>query len=344
MKLYQICYDCCTANPESFANELLKGIMDFVSGHLTQLLKAMLESRDFLSRYVLEWNQYRQSARLLNQACAYLNRHMLKKPGVPTDPTLNVDLEAVCGAAVDRQKCFLLWQSHVLLTLKRDHHNHLIALLLREVQNNRDGKTTDDDVIKGCVYSLVQVNSFSHESRKVYEEEYEEAYLEQTTSYYSSESNRAIQTLEIGEFIEKARERLLEELERSDKYLEGSSHLRAIYRFDSEYIEAHLAAIQAGMTEMILEERADNCRRAYDLVCRIRGGLSEPLRVFEDHVVKCVSEIAQLAGPEVKRDATQYIEKLFVLRKRFVQFAVKSFNKEAFFEGAVDKVRAKGFT
>jgi cullin 1 len=187
------------------------------------------------------------------------------------------------------------------------------------------------------------VNQFADKKLSLYEEEIESLFLEETSSYYGAESQRYVTLLPIADFIEKARSRLNEEIGRIQLYLEGSSHLKVVHRFETEYIVNHMQAIQAGMKLSILEERHENCFMAYELVSRIHGGLLEPLQIFEDHVLSHITNLATSVTPDTKKDHSDYIENLTNLRKRFVTFAHVAFNKEASFEGAVDRSFRKVF-
>jgi len=74
-------------------------------------------------------------------------------------------------------------------------------------------------------------------SKKIYENEFEKVFIAETQSYYRMESNSLITSHSCYAFLQKANQRLNEELERVLNYLDSSSERILIQTFLKEYIE-----------------------------------------------------------------------------------------------------------
>lgn len=129
-------------------------------------------------------------------------------------------------------------------------------------------------------------------SLKLYEEEFESAFLTDTIEYYRLESQNQLLKLPVSQFMQVANERLLEETERNSRFILPSSHEKTILAVEKEYIGAHLQAIQEEFAASIMEENLLGCLLAYKLVSRIPEGIKDPLHCFEKHVTKCAVECA----------------------------------------------------
>ena len=60
-------------------------------------------------------------------------------------------------------------------------------------------------------------------SKKIYEQEFEKLFIQETQNYYKVESNSLITNNSCYQYLQKAQQRLNEELERSLNYLDSSS-------------------------------------------------------------------------------------------------------------------------
>lgn len=65
----------------------------------------------------------------------------------------------------------------------------LIQKLISEIRDERNGKVIEKMQIRFAVHLLLEVGIHS---RKIYEQEFEMPFLQETTEYYHSESNQLI--------------------------------------------------------------------------------------------------------------------------------------------------------
>lgn len=80
-------------------------------------------------------------------------------------------------------------------------------------------------------------------SKKIYENEFEKLFIAETQSYYKIESNQYITKHSCYAYLQKAKQRLNEELDRILNYLDASSEKLLIQTFLKEFIENHATTL-----------------------------------------------------------------------------------------------------
>ena len=77
------------------------------------------------------------------------------------------------------------------------------------------------------------------QSKKLYEQEFEKPFIAETQNYYRLESNHYITGSSCYAYLQRAKQRLNEELDRLLNYLDPSSERLLISTFMKEYVENH---------------------------------------------------------------------------------------------------------
>ena len=107
-------------------------------------------------------------------------------------------------------------------------------------------------------------------SRKIYEEEFEKLLLKETTDYYRAESQKLISEVDCGAYLSKANDRLVEEIDRVQNYLNSSTEEKLIEKFLDEYIgDAHsqelLQMENSGLVHMIRNNKLNDLTLMFNL-------------------------------------------------------------------------------
>jgi hypothetical protein len=76
MDIYQLTFDCCTAYPEPYSEQLLKAILSFLTDFCASITKEIIDSDNPITVYAQKWKAYNQAAFFLSTACEYLNRQL----------------------------------------------------------------------------------------------------------------------------------------------------------------------------------------------------------------------------------------------------------------------------
>jgi hypothetical protein len=332
MELYQLTFDCCTAYPEPYSEHLLKGILGFLSEFCEGVRSEIVKSNTPVRLYAQKWKCYNEAALYTSRACEYLNRQLNQRAdGSKSDPMDRLLRLSILSHA------HLVWQTSVLLKLKNHNDNVLIRNLLDLIRDYRDGKEVPMDEIKTTIYSFLQLNEHSETPSRLYEEEFERPFVAATSDYYSSEAELKINTLPIQEYISYATERIRAEGELNTLLIPESSRTRIITSCDHEYITAHLNDLIKEFEKQILSENMAKCNVLYRLVSRVPEGMRQPLCVFEQHVLNCLTELVKSPVSLAQKEPNRFIEQLVELRERFLSFCQESFEGDPALEAALDK-------
>jgi hypothetical protein len=235
------------------------------------------------------------------------------------------------------QHCHLIWQSHVMLKCRNEFSNKIVLGLIELIHNHRDGKDITIEPIQVTISSLLEMNIHSETPRKLYEEEFERLFIQDTIDYYAKESSIEINRLGINEFVILATKRVAEEEGRNQILLPEFSHLKIKQACDQEYISQHLGPIIKEFSKQIEAEAIIGCDFSYRLVSRIPEGITEPLVIFENHVLHSLKEVVQTVSSLTQKDPVSFVDSLISLRERFIFFCQQSFQGDPAFEAALDK-------
>jgi len=111
------------------------------------------------------------------------------------------------------------------------------------------------------------------QSKKLYEQEFEKPFIAETQNYYRLESNHYITGSSCYAYLQRAKQRLNEELDRLLNYLDPSSERLLISTFMKEYIENHSHTLimmeNSGLISMIKNEKYDELALMYELFSKV---------------------------------------------------------------------------
>lgn len=142
------------------------------------------------------------------------------------------------------------FKTHVIF--KGQIKRRLVALLLQEIERERNGERIERVYVSSVIEMLIEVGM---QSKKIYEQEFESALIQQTQDYYRNESNSQIVQNSCKAYLMKAYSRLLEEQDRVQSYLHPQSHEKIINEFLREYIENHAMTLlkmeNSGLVSML---------------------------------------------------------------------------------------------
>lgn len=108
--------------------------------------------------------------------------------------------------------------------------------MISEIRCERDGGIVEITQMRSAIQMLVEVGI---SSKKIYEQEFERVLVQESQNYFRLESNQFITDNSCFAYLQKAKQRLNEELERLLNYLDSSSEKILIKTFLQEYIENH---------------------------------------------------------------------------------------------------------
>lgn len=292
---------------------LYEGVKDVIREHLEEKIRAdVLNSlnNQFLQVLNQVWFDHQTSMMMIRDILMYMDRIYVQQCSV--DNVYNVGLN--------------LFRDHVI-----NHpviRDHLRSTLLTQVAMERHGELIEAHWIKNVCQMLVQLGI---DKRTVYEEIFEQPFLEQSADFYRSESQRYLAENCASTYIREVEQRIEEESKRAQRYLDSGTEAKIVQVVERELITNHMTPIvemeNSGVVNMLRDQKIADLNCMYRLLCRVNTGLQ--------CIISCVSAYLREQGRSLvteeeggKSDAVQYIQKLLELKDRFDLFLAKSFNND----------------
>ena len=319
-----------------------------------------LQDEALLRYYAQEWDRYTAGANDVNRLFNYLNRHWVKRErdegrkGVYPVYTVRRPIVEYCLSYVlplirAVQLALVQWKINFFLHVQNESAK-LAGAILRLIERQRDGETIDQDLVKKVVDSFISLgldeSDINKVSYEVYREHLEQPFLAATETYYRRESEAFLAENSVADYLKKAEERLREEEDRVERYMNTNTRKALISECERVLIREHADLIWENLQTLLDYSKGEDLQRMYALLSRISDGL-EPLRKkFEEHVKRAgLAAVAKLvgegqpgegqAGGEV--DPKLYVDALLEVHQKNSETVTRSFRGEAGFVASLDK-------
>ncbi|TRY73733.1 hypothetical protein TCAL_06696 [Tigriopus californicus] len=209
--------------------------------------------------------------------------------------------------------------------------NHLRHTLLDMIMKERRGEKTDRLAVKNACQMLMMLGI---ETRRVYEEDFENHFLKQSAHFYKIESQNFLAENSASVYIHKVEQRINEEAERATHYLDESTEPRIVEVVEEELIKRHMKTIvdmeNSGVVHMLINQKTEDLACMYNLFRRVADG--------HKTMADCVSEHLRGVGKDLVAEDGQasnaiiYIQNLLDLKDRYDRFLAVSFASDKFFK------------
>lgn len=228
----------------------------------------------------------------------------------------------------------------------------LANAVLRLIEKQRNGETIDQSLVKKVVDSFVSLGldetDTSKQSLDVYREHFEDPFIQGTEKYYKHESDAFLSENPVSDYLRRAEERLKEEEDRVERYLNSCTRKTLILKCEDVLIRGHAETMREEFQTLLDFDKDEDLQRMYALLARIPDGL-EPLRKkFEEHVKKAgLAAVVKLvgepgaggtagAGAETL-EPKAYVDALLEVHRKNSETVSRSFRGEAGFVASLDK-------
>lgn len=242
-----------------YGEKLYTGLKEVVTEHLTQKVRKdvlLALNNNFLAALNTAWNDHQTAMVMIRDILMYMDRVYVQNYNV--EPVYNLGL-------------ILFRDTVVRYPQIKDH---LRQCLLDMVHKERRGELTDRSAIKNACQMLMTLGI---ESRSVYFEDFEEPFLAQSADFYRRESQNFLAENSASVYVRKVGERLCEESERAQHYLDKSTEPRVVKVLEDELISAHMKTIvemeNSGVYNMLKHDRHEDLACMYRLLHRVSNGL-----------------------------------------------------------------------
>ncbi|KAJ3890752.1 Cullin [Lentinula edodes] len=355
MSLYTVAYNYCTSskinNTSSdsgigglsnrtganlMGSDLYNHLIRYFVVHLKNLREQSeaLQEENLLRYYAQEWDRYTTGANYINRLFTYLNRHWVKRE---RDEGRKNVYPVYTLALVQ-------WRNNLFVPIQQKH-TKLAGAVLRLIEQQRNGETIDQGLVKKVVDSFVSLGLDETDTNKacldVYREHFEGPFITATEKFYKQESESFLAEHSVSEYLKKAEERLKEEEDRVDRYLNTQTRKALIGKCEHVLIREHAPLMWDSFENLLDFDKDEDLQRMYALLSRIPEGLDPLRKRFEEHVKKAgllaVSKLAGEGTTEEALDPKAYVDALLEVHQKNSETVTRSFRGEAGFVASLDK-------
>ncbi|XP_064990913.1 cullin-1-like [Musa acuminata AAA Group] len=269
MLLCTTIYDFCTMKTPNDLSEQLyaeykKSLMDYLHSRVLPSLRSKNDEY-MLKELVRRWLNYKVMVRWLSRFFHYLDRYFVKK-------------KALLPLKEAGITCF---RDLVYEEMKGKIKDAVISLIYQE----REGSQIDRPLLNNVVEIFIQIGLGSKE---YYEVDLEAPLLQDTAAYYSRKASKWILEDSCPEYMLKAEERLKQEKDRVDHYLDHTTKKKLIENVEHQLLSVNeiqlLEKENSGLIALLRDGKVDDLERLYRLFSRIPEGLTHVSQLFTQHV------------------------------------------------------------
>ncbi|KAI0357405.1 Cullin-domain-containing protein [Trametes cingulata] len=354
MSLYTVSYNYCTSSKMHGAgdqagggighrtganlmgSDLYNNLIRYFVNHLKTLRTQSdsLQDEALLRYYAQEWDRYTTGANYINRLFTYLNRHWVKRERD----------EGRKGVYPVYTLALVQWKSNFFMHVQSKNQK-LAGAILRLIERQRNGETIDQGLVKKVVDSFVSLgldeSDINKVSYEVYREHLEAPFLDATEKYYRQESEKFLAENSVADYLKKAEERLREEEDRVERYMNTNTRKALIQKCEHVLIREHAVLMWENFQQLLDYDKDEDLQRMYALLARIPEGL-EPLRKkFEEHVKRAgLAAVEKLVGEGAAAsevDPKAYVDALLEVHQKNSETVNRSFRGEAGFVASLDK-------
>ncbi|KAI0662263.1 Cullin-domain-containing protein [Cubamyces menziesii] len=357
MNLYTVSYNYCTSSKMQgtagdqpgggighrtganlMGSDLYNNLIRYFVNHLKTLKTQSdsLQDEALLRYYAQEWDRYTTGANYINRLFTYLNRHWVKRERD----------EGRKGVYPVYTLALVQWKTNFFMHVQSKNQK-LAGAILRLIERQRNGETIDQGLVKKVVDSFVSLgldeSDINKVSYEVYRDHLEAPFLDATDKYYRQESEKFLAENSVADYLKKAEERLREEEDRVERYMNTNTRKALIQKCEHVLIREHAQLMWDNFQQLLDYDKDEDLQRMYALLARIPEGL-EPLRKnFEEHVKRAgLAAVQKLIGegaagtvPDV--DPKAYVDALLEVHQKNSETVTRSFRGEAGFVASLDK-------
>ncbi|VDD90715.1 unnamed protein product [Enterobius vermicularis] len=301
--------------------KLYNGLKEVVTEHLRTTVRAEIEQAvngNFLETLNRAWQDHTTAMVMIRDILMYMDRVYVQQHNVA--PVYNL------GLAIFRDE--IIRYGTLGDTLRN--------ILLKMIAAERKGEIIDKMGVKNACSMLIDLGL---DSRRVYEDEFEEPFLRISAEYYRAESQRFLAESSASVYVKKVEERIIEEGNRAKLYFDKATGVKILQVLEEELINKHMFTIvemeNSGVVHMLNNDRIEDLRRLYKLLKRVPNGLPT--------MTECISKYLRQKGEALVADSNElesgsgknpiaYIQSLLDLKDRFDHFLINAFDSDKSFK------------
>uniref|UniRef100_A0A3P8UJ33 Cullin 4B n=1 Tax=Cynoglossus semilaevis TaxID=244447 RepID=A0A3P8UJ33_CYNSE len=276
-ELYQAVENLCS---HKISAKLYKQLRAVCEDHIkAQIDQDALDSVLFLKKIDKCWQDHCRQMIMIRSIFLFLDRtYVLQNSMLPSIWDMGLEL----------------FRSYIISDLKVQ--NKTIDGILLLIERERNGEAIDRSLLRSLLSMLSDL--------QIYQDSFEQRFLEETNRLYAAEGQRLMQEREVPEYLHHVNKRLEEESDRVITYLDQSTQKPLIATVEKQLLGEHLTAtLQKGLTHLLDENRIQDLSLLYQLFSRVRGGVQALLQHWIEYIKAFGSTI--VINPEKDKTMVQ---------------------------------------
>uniref|UniRef100_H3DEA3 Cullin-4B n=1 Tax=Tetraodon nigroviridis TaxID=99883 RepID=H3DEA3_TETNG len=278
-ELYQAVENLCSHKISAKLYKQLRAVCeDHIKAQIDQFREDALDSVLFLKKIDKCWQDHCRQMIMIRSIFLFLDRtYVLQNSMLPS--IWDMGLELFRFYIISDAKVQSKTIDGILLLIGRERREAIDRSLLR---------------------SLLSMLS----DLQIYQESFEQRFLEETNRLYAAEGQRLMQEREVPEYLHHVSKRLEEEADRVITYLDQSTQKPLIASVEKQLLGEHLTAtLQKGLTHLLDENRIQDLSLLYQLFSRVRSGVQVLLQHWIEYIKAFGSTI--VINPEKDKTMVQ---------------------------------------
>ncbi|XP_004297309.1 PREDICTED: cullin-3A [Fragaria vesca subsp. vesca] len=299
-----------------YGEKLYTGLVKTMTSHLKEISKCIEAAQGgmFLEEMNKLWTDHNKALQMIRDILMYMDRTYI--PSTQKTPVHELGLN--------------LWRDNIIHSSKIQMRlqNTLLELVLRE----RTGEVINRGLMRNIIKMLMELGP------SVYQEDFENPFLEVSAEFYKGESQKFIECCDCGDYLKKAERRLNEELERVTHYLDAKSEVKITNVVEKEMIANHMLRLvhmdNSGLVNMLLDDKYEDLGRMYNLFRRVCNGLSTIREVMTSHIRETGKQL--VTDPERLKDPVEFVQRLLDEKDKYDSIIKLSFNNDKTFQNGLN--------
>lgn len=252
---------------------------DHIKAQIDQFREDAMDSVLFLKKIDKCWQDHCRQMIMIRSIFLFLDRtYVLQNSMLPSIWDMGLEL----------------FRFYIISDLKVQSKTIDGILLL--IERERNGEAIDRSLLRSLLSMLSDL--------QIYQDSFEQRFLEETNRLYAAEGQRLMQEREVPEYLHHVNKRLEEEADRVITYLDQSTQKPLIATVEKQLLGEHLTAtLQKGLTHLLDENRIQDLSLLYQLFSRVRGGVQVLLQHWIEYIKAFGSTI--VINPEKDKTMVQ---------------------------------------
>ncbi|XP_032959063.1 cullin-4B isoform X1 [Rhinolophus ferrumequinum] len=279
-ELYQAVENLCSYKISANLYKQLRQICeDHIKAQIHQFREDSLDSVLFLKKIDRCWQNHCRQMIMIRSIFLFLDRtYVLQNSMLPSIWDMGLEL----------------FRAHIISDQKVQ--NKTIDGILLLIERERNGEAIDRSLLRSLLSMLSDL--------QIYQDSFEQRFLEETNRLYAAEGQKLMQEREVPEYLHHVNKRLEEETDRLITYLDQTTQKSLIATVEKQLLGEHLTAIlQKGLNNLLDENRIQDLSLLYQLFSRVRGGVQVLLQQWIEYIKAFGSTI--VINPEKDKTMVQ---------------------------------------